>query len=115
MHKSQISGQSYAFASFAMNSMIYIFAYRSLRRSIFHSGHLGQNKPLIAALLSGLLLAIGAFLVPSIRDVLGIIPLNLEQWIGVFGVAFSLLVIVEIGKKINNCWHRELVARPSHH
>ena len=102
MHDSPITGQSFVFASFAVNSMIYIFAYRSLRRSILHSGRLSQNKPLIWAVLSGLALAIGAFLVPSIRDLLGVVPLSLLQWGAVFGVAFLLLVAVEVGKWIRN-------------
>ena len=113
VHNSPVAGQSYAFASFAVNSMIYIFAYRSMRRSILRSGSLSQNKPLIAAVLSGLLLAVGPFLIPPIRDVLGIVPLSLPQWAGVFGVAFSLLAVVEIGKQVNNYWHRALVVRPS--
>jgi len=113
MHNSPISGQSYAFASFAVNSMIYIFAYRSMRRSIFHSGHLNQNKPLIVAVLGGLLLAIGAFLVPPIRSLLGIVPLSLQQWAAVFGVAISLLATVEIGKQLNYYWRKAFMVRPS--
>ncbi len=101
-HQNVVEGQSFAFATFAVNSMIYIFAYRSLRRSIFHSGRLHRNKPLIAAVAAGLLLAVGAFLVPQIRHLLGIIPLKLDQWAIIFGVATSLLVVVEIGKFVSN-------------
>lgn len=113
MHNSAIAGRSYAFASFAVNSMIYIFAYRSLRRSIFHSGRLSRNKPLIAAVLGGLVLAIGAFVVPSIRNLLGIMPLSLSQWGGVFGIAFLLLVTVEVGKWLTNYRHKALVVQAS--
>jgi Ca2+-transporting ATPase len=113
MHNSAIAGRSYAFASFAVNSMIYIFAYRSLRRSIFHSGRLSRNKPLIAAVLGGLVLAIGAFVVPSIRNLLGIMPLSLSQWGGVFGIAFLLLVTVEVGKRLSNYRHKALVVQAS--
>lgn len=105
MHNSQIEGQSYAFGTFAVNSMIYIFAYRSLRRPIFRSGSLSQNKPLVVAVLGGLLLAVGAFVVPPIRHLLGIEMLSLYQWCVIFGVAFSLLVVVEIGKLISNHRH----------
>jgi Ca2+-transporting ATPase len=105
MHNSAITGRSYAFASFAVNSMIYIFSYRSMRRSIFHSGPLSQNKPLIGAVLSGLALAVGAFLVPSIRDLLGIVPLSVLQWAQVFGVGLLLLGVVEVGKWISNYRH----------
>jgi len=101
LHHNPIEGRSYAFASFAVNSMIYIFAYRSMRRSIFHSGSLSRNKPLIVAVLAGLLLAIGAFLVPPIRNLLGIVPLSLQQWGVVFGVALLLIAVVEIGKLLS--------------
>ncbi len=111
MHNSQIEGQSYAFGTFAVNSMIYIFAYRSLRRSIFRSGSLSQNKPLIAAVLAGLLLAVGAFIVPAIRNLLGIVPLSLGQWGMIFGVAIGLLAVVEVGKLISNRWHNALALR----
>jgi Ca2+-transporting ATPase len=113
MHNSAMAGRSYAFASFAVNSMIYIFAYRSLRRSIFHSGRLSRNKPLIAAVLGGLVLAMGAFVVPSIRNLLGIVPLSWSQWGGVFGIAFLLLVTVEVGKWLTNYRHKALVVQAS--
>jgi Ca2+-transporting ATPase len=111
MHDSAVTGRSFTFASFAVNSMIYIFAYRSLRRSVFHSGPLSQNKPLIGAVLSGLILAVAPFLVPGLRDVLGILPLTMSQWMGVLGVALSLLIVVEVGKWISNKYHRR--HRPS--
>jgi Ca2+-transporting ATPase len=113
MHNSAIAGRSYVFASLAVNSMIYIFAYRSLRRSIFHSGRLSRNKPLIAAVLGGLVLAMGAFVVPSIRNLLGVVPLSLSQWGGVFGIAFLLLVTVEVGKGIRSYRHKALVVQAS--
>jgi Ca2+-transporting ATPase len=101
-HGIAAEGRSYAFATFAVNSMIYIFAYRSMRRSIFNSGSLGQNKPLVVSVVVGLLLAVTAFMVPSIRNLLELVPLSLQQWGVIFGVALTLLAIVEIGKLINN-------------
>ena len=98
----EIIGRSYVFATFAVNSMIYIFAYRSMRRSIFHSGNLMNNKPLVVAVAGGLLLAFIAFLAPPIRDLLQLAPLALGQWGVIFAIAFFLLVVVEIGKFISN-------------
>jgi len=42
------------------------------------------------------------FVVPALRTTLGIAPLNLMQWLLIAGVALSLLLIMEIGKAINN-------------
>jgi Ca2+-transporting ATPase len=111
VHGDPVEGRSIAFASFAVNSMIYIFSYRSMRRSIFHSSPLGANKPLIAAVLSGLLVAIIAFLLPGLRQVLEVVPLHLEDWLLVAGVALGLLVVVEIGKAISNYYRHAVAAR----
>jgi Ca2+-transporting ATPase len=110
-HNDPTEGRSIAFASFAVNSMIYIFAYRSMRRSIFHSSSLRANKPLVAAVLGGLLVAVVAFLVPGLREVLQIVPLHLGDWLLVAGVALGLLVVVEIGKAISNYRHRPAAVR----
>jgi Ca2+-transporting ATPase len=106
-HQSAAVGRSFAFASFAVNSMIYIFAYRSLRSSIFQTQPLRANKPLIWAVLSGLVVAFAAFLVPGLRHLLGIVPLSASQWLAVFGVAVGLLSVVEIGKAVTNTMVRQ--------
>jgi Ca2+-transporting ATPase len=105
IHNDPAEGRSIVFASFAINSMVYIFAYRSMRRSIFRMNRLTANKPLIWAVAAGLLTAIVAFLVPGLRDLLGLVPLTLDEWALVGGVALALLVAVEIGKAISNRVH----------
>ncbi|BBB47448.1 cation-translocating P-type ATPase [Pelolinea submarina] len=101
VHHNPAEGQSIAFASFAINSMVYIFAYRSMRKSIFKSGPISRNKPLVWSVIAGLLTALIAFIVKPIRNLLGIVPLNVTEWLNVVGVALSLLIIVEIGKAIS--------------
>jgi Ca2+-transporting ATPase len=101
IHGDPAQGRSIVFASFAVNSMIYIFAYRSMRRSIFRSGPLSRNQPLIWAVLGGLAMVAIAFLVPGIRDLLGIVLLSAEEWLWVAGVAVFLLATVEVGKAIS--------------
>jgi hypothetical protein len=46
-----------------------------------------------------------AFLIPSLRAVLGIVPVSLGEWGIVAGLALLLLAIVEIGKAIANRLH----------
>jgi P-type Ca2+ transporter type 2C len=106
VHNNPVEGRSIVFASFAVNSMIYIFAYRSMRRPLFRSGPFSRNKPLIWAVLSGLLMVAVAFAFPSLRKLLGIVPLSLEEWLWVAGVATALLIAVEIGKAINMVFQR---------
>jgi Ca2+-transporting ATPase len=102
IHGDPVEGRSLVFGSFAINSMIYIFAYRSMRQPLFRSRPLSDNQPLIWAVLGGLLLAVGAFVVPQIRKLLGIVMLNWQQWVVIAGIAFILLLVVEIGKWFSN-------------
>jgi Ca2+-transporting ATPase len=104
-HNNPVEGRSIVFASFAVNSMVYIFAYRSMRQPINRMRPLKENKPLIWAVAAGLFLVVIAFLIPGLRNLLGIVPLSLEQWVLVAGVALGLLLIVEIGKRISNWAH----------
>ena len=96
MHNNPVEGRSIVFASFAINSIVYIFAYRSMRQPIYRMNKLTTNKPLIWAALAGFLTIAIAFLVPGLRDLLGIVPLTLQEWLVVIGVALTLLVLVEI-------------------
>jgi P-type Ca2+ transporter type 2C len=107
IHGNPVEGRSIVFASFAVNSMIYIFAYRSMRRPVYRSGPLHRNKPLVWAVLGGLGMVAIAFLIPGIRSLLGIIPLSLAEWALVAGIALFLLLTVEVGKAISNWFQRK--------
>lgn len=102
IHMNPVEGRSIVFASFAVNSMVYIFAYRSMRVPLYKMSPLSANKPLIWAVLAGLIMAVLPFTVPALRQLLGIVPLSFQEWLLVAGIALGLLVIVEIGKAVNN-------------
>ncbi len=106
LHNDPIEGRSIVFASFAINSIIYIFAYRSLRQPIYRMNKLSANKPLIFAAIAGILTIAIAFLIPGLRDLLGIVPLSLQEWALVAGIALTLLIFVEIGKAVSNRLHQ---------
>ena len=108
VHNNPIEGRSIVFASFAVNSMIYIFAYRSMRTPLWRMPPLSRNKPLIWAVLAGLALAVIALTVPAIRKLLTVVPLTWSEWALVAGVAISLLAIVEIGKWANHLARRRI-------
>ncbi len=105
IHGNAAEGRSIVFASFAINSMIYIFAYRSMRMPLFRMNKLTANMPLVWAVLAGLAMAILPFLIPGLRNLLGIVPLTFVEWMEVAGIALSLLAIVELGKWISNKLH----------
>ncbi len=104
-HGNPVEGRSIVFASFAINSMVYIFAYRSMRQPIWRMSPLSTNMPLVWAVAAGVGMAVLPFLVPGLRSLLGIVPLSLTEWLEVAGVALGLLVVVEIGKWISNRAH----------
>ncbi|MCJ7736439.1 MAG: cation-translocating P-type ATPase [Anaerolineae bacterium] len=106
MHSDPAEGRSIAFASFAINSMVYIFAYRSTRRSMFRGNPLSANKPLMFTVAGGVLVAVLPFFVPGLRQVLSIVPLHVGDWLLVIGISLSLLAVVEAGKQIANRQHR---------
>jgi Ca2+-transporting ATPase len=101
-HLDAVEGQSIVFASFAVNSMIYIFAYRSLRQPLHRMPLLSQNKPLAFSVMGGLGLVVIAFAIPGLRKLLGIVPLHPVQWAVVAAIAFGLLFIVELAKAISH-------------
>jgi len=104
-HGNAVEGRSIVFASFAVNSMVYIFAYRSMRRPLFRMNKLSANMPLVWAVLAGLGMAVLPFLVPGLRDLLGLVPLTFGEWLEVAGIALGLLAVVEVGKWISNKIH----------
>jgi Ca2+-transporting ATPase len=104
-HGNAVEGRSIVFASFAVNSMVYIFAYRSMRQPLFRMNKLSANMPLVWAVLAGLGMAVLPFLVPGLRDLLGLVPLTFGEWLEVAGIALGLLAVVEIGKWISNKIH----------
>jgi Ca2+-transporting ATPase len=111
VHGNPIEGRSIVFASFAVNSMIYIFAYRSMRQPIYRSGRLSRTKPLVWAVLGGLAMVAIAFLIPELRNLLGIVPLSLGEWAIVASVAVFLLGTVEVGKAITRWVQRSRSVR----
>jgi len=105
IHGDAVEGRSLVFASFAVNSMVYIFAYRSMRRPLWQMIPLRENRALVWTVLAGLATALIAFLVPALRELLGIVPLTLTQWGLVAGIALLLLAIVEVAKTIASRLH----------
>jgi len=105
IHGNVAEGRSIVFASFAINSMVYIFAYRSMRQPLFRMNKLTANMPLVWAVLAGLAMAILPFFIPGLRNLLGIVPLNWMEWLLVAGIAIGLLAVVEVGKWVSNKLH----------
>jgi len=105
IHGNVAEGRSIVFASFAINSMVYIFAYRSMRQPLFRMNKLTANMPLVWAVLAGQAMAVLPFFIPGLRNLLGIVPLSWMEWLLVAGIAIGLLAVVEVGKWVSNKLH----------
>lgn len=70
--------QSVAFATLVMAQLIHVFDCRS-SRSIFHRNPL-QNKYLVLAVLSSVLLLLGVIYIEALQPVFKTVPLGLREW-----------------------------------
>lgn len=93
-----VSGRTIVFTVLAIQDLIYVFSYRSLNSSVFHSKHFFANKPLFAAVALGFAQQIAGLYVPFLNQVLGTTPLHLNDWAIIFGVSLSTMLLIEIIK-----------------
>lgn len=89
------------FAALAINSLFYVFALRSLRRSIFNIDFF-SNKPLLGSVGIGLIMLVFPLYVPFFQNVLKVKPLGIGEWGIIFGIGIFSLFFVEIIKWILN-------------
>ena len=87
-----------AFASLAMSSLIYIFAFKSLASPIFKIDGFFQNKYLFLGVIYGLLLILAAIYLPQLNSLLGTTPLNPIHWLLVLSVGLTATWWVEMIK-----------------
>lgn len=73
-----VKAQSVAFATLVMAQLIHVFDCRS-SRSIFHRNIL-QNKYLVVAVLSSVLLLLGVMYIESLQPIFKTVPLDLREW-----------------------------------
>jgi divalent metal cation (Fe/Co/Zn/Cd) transporter len=92
------SGRTIVFTVLAVQSLIYIFGYRNLRQSIYKAGNFFSNKALFGTVVLGFATQLVALYVPFLSGILGVVPLHFEDWMLVFSVGFSMLILVEVVK-----------------
>ena len=97
----EVRGRSMVFAAFAISSVIYILAYRSLRTPILRMNPITANKPLIYAIVFGLLLAVLPFIITPLGSLLHVVPLAWQEWAIVFGFAVLLVLVVDGAKAVH--------------
>lgn len=88
-----------AFASLGLNSLLYVFSCRSLRRSVLQTNPF-SNPLLLVAVVLGLLFQVGGIYIPALAGVLGTVPLAGEYWWVIGAVAFVVIGLIELIKFI---------------
>jgi len=78
---------------------VHVFNSRSESRSAFRHSPL-RNPFLLFGTVAAQLVHIGAMYAPWVSDVLAIHPVLLWQWLGVLGLALSVLVVMEVDKAV---------------
>ena len=85
------------FASLALNSLLYIFSCKNLRKNLWQE-RIFSNKLLIGAVLIGLGMLILAIYLPTLRYALKTQPLGLHGWLIVFGASIVDILLIEATK-----------------
>ena len=78
---------------------VHAFNCRSEHRSIFKLNPL-SNPVLLLGTIVAQLVHIGAMYTPWISDVLAIQPVSLQHWMELFGLALTVLIVMELHKFI---------------
>jgi magnesium-transporting ATPase (P-type) len=78
---------------------VHVFNCRSEYLSVFRHNPL-RNPILLVGTAAAQLLHIGAMYTPWISDVLDIQPVSPEHWLELLGLAFTVLIVMEVHKAI---------------
>ncbi|MFD0587928.1 calcium-translocating P-type ATPase, SERCA-type [Paenibacillus sp. GCM10027627] len=104
-----VKAQTVAFATLVMAQLIHVFDCRS-SRSIFHRNPF-QNKYLVLAVLSSLLLMLGVLYIEALQPIFKTVPIGIREWCLVLvaaGIPTFVMgigsVLGKSGKKTNSKW-----------
>lgn len=90
--------RSFLFVAVGVDSLLYVFAVKSLRRSLFHVS-LFSNRWLLLSVCFGLLLMILAVEVPFFQTIFETTPLTVSDWGFILSIGIVKLLVIEIAKE----------------
>src|SRR3989338_4333423 len=85
------------FAGLGINTLFYVFAIKSLRKSVFHMDFF-SNKYLLAAVGIGLIMLALPLYVPFLQNVLRVQPLGVAEWGIISGIGVVSVLAIEVIK-----------------
>jgi Ca2+-transporting ATPase len=87
-----------AFATVGIVSLVYIFAFKNLKKLTIQTENFFQNKFLIVGVAYGFLLFFAAIYLPFLNRFLETVPLEPFHWLLVFSVALMTVFLTEAVK-----------------
>ncbi len=91
--------RTYMFAAVALDTLIYVFAIKSLRHSIFRMNPLSNPWLLLSVCVSfGLMLL--AFMLPILQQIFEVTPLGLSEWLLLLMISTIKLFVIELIKEL---------------
>ncbi|MFA5175619.1 MAG: HAD-IC family P-type ATPase [Patescibacteria group bacterium] len=90
------------FASAGSVSLIFVFAFKNLKKSIFHMENFFKNKFLFGGVAYGFVLIFVAVYSPFLNKALGTVPLKPVYWLLVLFVGLASIFWVEMIKIVGN-------------
>ena len=97
---SDLCGQSMAFMVLSLSQMFHSLNCRQIHVSMFKIGFF-KNKWLLLTVVMGIILQIFVCQLPFMNMLLKTIPLTLTQWLIVFGLSMSTILMNELSKLFN--------------
>ncbi len=89
--------QTIVFTNLAIDSLLYVFSVRSLRRTLFDR-NVFQNPWLIVAVKTALVVQLAAVYLPPLQRVLGTVALGWSEWGVVVSVSITVIAVFEFTK-----------------
>jgi Ca2+-transporting ATPase len=87
------------FAALGLDSLFYVYSVRTLRHPLWHKSPL-DNRPLLMAVMGGIILQILGIYYGPIARVLRTTPINKNAWMVVFLQTLAVIALVELTKQI---------------
>ncbi len=89
-----VLARSIAFAALGVNSLVYVYSIRTLRKPFWKENPF-KNKWLNISVVAGLFLQVVPFLFPRLRTMFGLTVLSVGQWVLVFIASGVMFIIIE--------------------
>ena len=99
--------RTFIFAALGMDSLLYVFAVRTFRSSIFASNPFA-NRYLVAATFVGFGLLLLPMVFPPLREAFAFTSLTLVEWGLVVGLGLLTLILIEIVKFFSMRIHKRV-------